>query len=70
MKTKKIVLIFILALTLVLFTTPRGWAQIKPGTHSPIITHPFAVEKGYDAKQYVIVSDAILYALCAILFST
>ena len=29
-----------------MFTSPGG-AQPKPGTHAPIITHAFAVEKGY-----------------------
>ena len=26
---------------------PQGWAQPRPGTKAPIITHVFAVDKGY-----------------------
>jgi len=45
---------FLLAFSL--FVPYQGWAQLfryeggkrpKPGTHAPIITHAFAVEKGY-----------------------
>jgi hypothetical protein len=31
----------------VLFSIPQGWAQPRPGTKVPIITHSFAVDKGY-----------------------
>jgi hypothetical protein len=45
-----------LLLAFSLFIPHQGWAQLfryeggmgpKPGTHAPIITHTFAVEKGY-----------------------
>ncbi len=29
------------------FVTDNGRAQAKPGTHAPIVTHAFAVDKGY-----------------------
>jgi hypothetical protein len=34
-------------LAMILFVPVQGWTQPKPGTHAPIITHSFAVEKGY-----------------------
>ncbi len=34
-------------MALVLFSGPKGWTQLKPGTRAPVITHSFAVEKGY-----------------------
>jgi len=30
-----------------IFVPVKGWSQPKPGTHAPIITHTFTVEKGY-----------------------
>ena len=33
-------------IALVLFSGLPGWAQSKPGTSAPVITHSFAVEKG------------------------
>ena len=47
MKTKKFLYIFGLLLALTFFIVPVGWAQPKPETKAPIITHSFAVEKGY-----------------------
>jgi hypothetical protein len=47
MKIKKIYLLSICYLLVTtFFITYEGWAQPKPGTHAPIITHSFAVEKG------------------------
>jgi len=34
-------------MALVLFSGLQGWAQPKPGARAPVITHSFAVEKGY-----------------------
>jgi hypothetical protein len=34
-------------MVLVLFASPRGWAQPKLEIKKPIITHAFAVERGY-----------------------
>jgi hypothetical protein len=56
MNLKKALGFISLLLTLTFFVPCQGWAQlfryegggqIKPGTHAPIITHAFAVEKGY-----------------------
>jgi hypothetical protein len=44
---KKIFLLFSLILGVILFTAPHGWTQPKPVGRGPIITHVFAVEKGY-----------------------
>ncbi len=55
MDTKKALCFASLLLTLTFLLPCQGWAQLapyvggppKPGTHAPIITHAFAVEKGY-----------------------
>jgi hypothetical protein len=56
MNIKKSLCLVILLSALTLFLPFRGWAQLapytgagqpKPGTHAPIITHAFAVDKGY-----------------------
>jgi hypothetical protein len=47
MKTAKLFLLLGLISAMVLFTTPRGWTQPKPEVKGPIITHVFAVDKGY-----------------------
>ncbi len=47
MKIKTLLYFFGLFLAITLFVTHVGWAQSKPGTNAPIITHSFAVEKGY-----------------------
>jgi hypothetical protein len=57
MSLKKILRSFSLLLALTFFVPCQGWAQalfpyeggreVKPGTHAPIITHSFAVERGY-----------------------
>jgi hypothetical protein len=47
MKTKKIFWLIGLALAFTLFFTSKGWTQTKPETKAPVITHSFAVEKGY-----------------------
>ena len=31
----------------IIFSNPQVWAQPRPGTKAPIITHAFAVDKGY-----------------------
>ncbi|MCJ7786121.1 MAG: hypothetical protein MUP41_19490 [Desulfobacterales bacterium] len=43
-------------MVMVLFASPRGWAQPKPELKGPIITHAFAVDKGsygYIWKIYI-----------------
>jgi len=56
MKIKKALCFFSLILTLAFFVPCQGLAQLfpyvggtqpRPGTYAPIITHAFAVEKGY-----------------------
>jgi hypothetical protein len=56
MNTKKAVCYMSLLLALTFFLPCKGWTQLFPytgggqpkaGTHAPIITHAFAVEKGY-----------------------
>jgi hypothetical protein len=56
MKANRLIEILALLLALTFLGPSQGWAQLspyagggqpKPGTHAPIITHTFAVEKGY-----------------------
>ena len=55
MNSKKVLCFISLLFALTFFAPYQGWAQLfqysggptKPGTHAPIITHSFAVEKGY-----------------------
>ena len=56
MNTKKALCFASLFLTLTFLLPCNGWSQLfpytgggqpKPGTHAPIISHAFAVEKGY-----------------------
>ena len=55
MNAKRLLYFISVLLTLVLFMPFQGRAQLfpyeggptRPGTHAPIITHAFAVEKGY-----------------------
>jgi len=47
MKTKNILWFLIIVLGVVLLGVSQDWAQSKPETKRPIITHSFAVEKGY-----------------------
>jgi len=45
-------------MALVLFFGPQGWAQPKPGTKAPVITHSFAVKKGIYGYIWKIYSEA------------
>lgn len=56
MKINKFSMVLGLLLAFSLFVPPQGWTQLipyaggaqpKPGTHAPIITNAFAVDKGY-----------------------
>ncbi len=55
MKANRFIGIVVLLLALTFFIPCQGWSQlfpyaggpVKPGTHAPIITHTFAVDKGY-----------------------
>jgi len=66
--SKKVLCFVSLLFVLALFAPDQGWAQMfpytggptKPGTHAPIITHSFAVEKGqygYIWKIYIEAED-------------
>jgi len=70
MEPKRIYYLLSLLLALTFFTPCHGWtqslfqyeggAQVKPGTHAPIITHAFAVERGnygYIWKIYIEAED-------------
>jgi hypothetical protein len=68
MNSKKVFCFISLLFALALFAPYQGWAQsspytggpTKPGTHAPIITHSFAVEKGnygYIWKIYIEAED-------------
>lgn len=58
MNVKKFVCLFGLLLGGVLSTALAGWAQPKPETKGPIITHSFAVEKGYYGYSWKIYIEA------------
>jgi hypothetical protein len=56
MKISKVLWLLSVTLVVILFTSPHGRAQLfkydgeggtKPGTHAPVITQYFAVDKGY-----------------------
>jgi hypothetical protein len=69
MNTKKVICYMSLLLALTFFLPCKGWTQLfpytgggqpKPGTHAPIITHAFAVDKGdygYIWKIYIEAED-------------
>ena len=47
MKIKKYLCLIGLLMAMMLFVPSKGWTQPKPETKAPVITHSFAVEKGY-----------------------
>ncbi len=50
--------LFSLFLGAILFPVSQGWTESKPGTKAPIITHTFAVEKGYNGYIWKIYIEA------------
>ena len=57
MKTKIFLSVFgVLAITLFFFSF--GWAQSKPDSKAPMVTHSFAVEKGYYGYVWKIYIEA------------
>jgi hypothetical protein len=57
---KKYSYLISLLLAVMVFVPSKGWTQPKPGTHSPIITSTFAVDKayyGYIWKIYIEAED-------------
>ena len=67
MNTKKVLSLISVLLALTFFLPCKGWTQLfpysgggqpKPGTHGPIISHSFAVEKGYYGYIWKIYIDA------------
>src|SRR5512136_778702 len=58
MKIKNLLYFFGLLLALTLFIAHVGWAQPQSGTNAPVITHSFAVEKGYSGYTWKIYIEA------------
>ena len=67
MSSKKILSLVGILLALAFFVPGQGWTQLfpysggaqpKPGTHAPIITNAFAVDKGYYGNIWRIYIDA------------
>jgi len=61
MKTKRILWLLSIVLGVLLLGAPQDWAQAKPESRGPIITHAFAVEKakyGYIWKIYLEAEDS------------
>ena len=60
MNKRSLYLLSAVVMALVLLASLRGWAQPKPETKGPIITHAFAVDKGsygYILKIYIEAED-------------
>jgi len=47
MRIRKVFFLVICFMAVSFFVANSGSAQSKPGTHAPVITHAFAVDKGY-----------------------
>ena len=47
MNMRKIFYLITFLVTMMIFVPVKGWSQPKPGMHGPIITHTFAVDRGY-----------------------
>jgi hypothetical protein len=58
MNIKKSFYLIGLLVAMMLFIPSKGWTQPKPGTHAPIITHTFAVDKGYSGYIWKIYIEA------------
>ena len=58
MRIKKILLLSFWFLVISFRVIDQGGAQPKPGTHAPIITHAFAVDKGYYGSIWRIYIEA------------
>jgi hypothetical protein len=58
MRIKKILLLSFWFLVISFLVIDQGGAQPKPGTHAPIITHAFAVDKGYYGSIWRIYIEA------------
>jgi hypothetical protein len=67
MKINKFSMVLGVLLVFSLFVPPQGWTQLipnaggtqpKPGTHAPIITNAFAVDKGYYGNIWRIYIEA------------
>ena len=58
MNTKYLLYILGLFLALNFFFAHAGWAEPKPGTNAPMITHSFAIEKGYYGYVWKIYIEA------------
>jgi hypothetical protein len=58
MKIDKVCFLLIFFLAMSFFVTDQGRAQPKPGTHAPITTHAFAVDKGYYGSIWKIYIEA------------
>jgi len=67
MSSKKILSLVSILLALTFFVPGQGWTQLipyaggaqpKPGTHAPIITNAFAVDKGYYGNIWRIYIEA------------
>lgn len=67
MKINKFSMVLGLLLAFSLFVPPQGWTQLipyaggaqpKPGTHAPVITNAFAVDKGYYGNIWRIYIEA------------
>lgn len=58
MNIKKPFYLIGLLVAMMLFIPSKGRTQPKPGTHAPIITHTFAVDKGYSGYIWKIYVEA------------
>jgi len=58
MKIREVFLLSFCFLVISFFVADKGRAQPKPGTHAPIITHTFAVDKGNYGSIWRIYAEA------------
>ncbi|MGZ3514999.1 MAG: hypothetical protein ACXU93_13720 [Thermodesulfobacteriota bacterium] len=58
MKIKSVLSLSFCFLVVGFFVTDKGRAQPKPGTHAPIITHAFALDRGYYGSIWRIYIEA------------
>lgn len=58
MNMRKMFYLITFLATIMIFVPVKGWTQPTPGTNAPIITHAFAVEKGYYGYNWKIYIEA------------
>ncbi len=58
MRGKKVFFFLTCLVAISFFMIDKGWAQPRPGTRAPVITHAFAADKGYYGSIWKIFLEA------------